>query len=187
VKLFPHRFWVFLAIPVAALCADAVLALADRTKDSRVRFGLGTALVAAVVATSYGPRVGLQQSLWRPGADWLNDNELAAYLPFKQLAPQARTFALCRGQDRLIGMNQDSEPWSEGLEALQEHLDTVTSDDIRAFMRRERYEYIVIDERCLRIGRDRLIALQESMLASHAFDVFVNGRGTLVLRLRPAS
>jgi hypothetical protein len=184
VKLFPHRFWVFLAIPVAALCAEAVFAAAEAWKNRRGQVAIAAALVGAVALTSYGPRVEGQQSVWRPGVGWIGDGEMAACVQLKALPPQTRSFSLCGAQDHLIGMNQDSEPWSPGLLELQRNLATLDAAGLEAFMRRERYAYVVIDERCLRIGRQRLLDLQQSLLASGAFEAFANPPGVLVLRLR---
>jgi len=114
--------------------------------------------------------------------DWNDQDEMAAYLRLKELPPRTRAFSLCGDQAHLIGMNVDSEPWSEEMRALQARLRGNAPLDVVGFMQRERYEYVVLDRRCSALGPERLRAV----MGSADFEVFYEGPGVIVLRLRAA-
>jgi len=187
VKLFPHRFWVLLAIPTAYLAAEGIVVIASLMRREAHRHAAAAVLTGGVVLTSFGPRLAVQHGIWPPGVGWSSNEELNTYIQLKDLLPaQSRVFALCSGDERLIGMNMDSRPWEKDVQRLEADLPALTGDRIASFMRAHEYEYVVLDGMCAsRLGVASAEALVRSMSASSRFVPILQAPGIVVARIVP--
>jgi hypothetical protein len=185
-KLFPHRFWVFLAIPVALLAADAIAIIASMSRRRALELAIVTALVAAVVLTSIGPRIAVQQAMWPPGTAWSSNEEIMAYVEAKQQFPlQTKAISLCGDDSRLVGMNMHSEPWRPEAIEFKQGLESMTGDTVIAFMETNGYEYAVLDARCVQLlGGDGVERLGASLSATQRFIPTINKPGIIFARLQ---
>jgi hypothetical protein len=185
-KLFPHRFWVFLAIPAAYLAADAIILIAQSVRKEMAKLAIIAALTLFVILTSIGPRLDVQQATWPPGAMWSSGEEVAAYVQLKQIAPaQTSAFALCTNDDRLIGMNMHSAPWNSEQQALKRNIHALTGAEIAAFMDNHKIEYVVLDSHCAeQIGVNQTQALGESLSATGRFQPVIQRPGVIIARLQ---
>ena len=184
-KLFPHGFWVLLAIPTAYLAAEGIMVIASPLRREWHRNAAAAVLAGAVLFTSYGPRLAVQHAIWPPGVGWSSNEELSAYIQMKDLLPaQSRVFALCSGDERLIGMNMDSRPWEKDVQRLDADLPSLTGERIASFMRAHDYEYVVVDGMCAsRLGVGGADALVRSMSESSRFVPILQRPGIVVARV----
>lgn len=186
IKLFPHRFWVFLAIPAAFLAADIIMIIASTMKREALKYTVAAIIVAIVILTSIGPRLAVQQAMWPPGVSWSSNEELGAYIQMKEVLPkQTKIFSLCSREDRLIGMNLHAEPWDPALQAFKEQVPNLTGDEIISFMLSHEYRYVVLDAHCIEIlGVNGTQQLGDKMTQTNMFQPVIQQPGIMVVALR---
>ncbi len=186
-KLFPHRFWVFLAIPVAYLAAEGADALASMASRGRARAGVLIAAVGIAFGTNLGPRLALQTGAWPPGAGWVDPDQFAAWIETAAYLPRwTRVFAPCFRDDYLIGLNLEAEPWDPVLQDLRQRLPSTDGRELATVMAARGYPYLVLDVSCVqKLGLDAARALDASVRASGRFQVEAQAPGFAVFRLLP--
>lgn len=184
-KLFPHRFWVFLAIPVASLAAEGAAALASLASAGWAR--AGTFLVAAGVAfgTNLGPRLTHELSMWRPGLGWPSEDQLGAWLQTADhLGRWAHVLAPCFRDDYLIGLNLHAEPWAPAVRDLRRRLSSASGLELAEIMEARRFEYLALDGSCLqRIGTDDTRRLAREVAATGRFRIDATAPDFVVFQL----
>ncbi len=183
VRLYPHRFWVFLAIPVAYLAATAVVAPGALRSWSRWRWGAVAGLAALAVGPSLRPRASMQLAEWPPGSRWTSVDQLQAYNRLSDELPRwTRVLPLCNDDALVIGLNLEAEPWDPELVRLRSELGTATAERVLAFLRDRRYDYVIVDDSCvLRLGAARAEELWTSLFFSGAFRPRAVGQGVAIL------
>lgn len=148
IKLFPHRFWVLLAIAVALLVGEALKIGEKAHKDWRVGVGIVLLVVTITVITLLPARLAVQQAMWPPGVVWSSQEQLDGFAQLGGWEP-SRVYGLCGLQNQIIGFNHHAAPWTA------EHADFVktmptTTENILAFLRSQGYDYVIVDSSCIR-------------------------------------
>ena len=173
VKLFPHRFWIFLSIPIALLAADAAFTIGTLARHRIAAVVVTTVLVAVALWSNAAPRLAVQQAHWPPGLLWHGRAELAGYSTLPRLIPAgSRVFVLCSEADKAIGMGMDARPWEPEEISFKERLASASGDDVARFMQRRGYEYLTIDPGCDRtMGADATQSLLHRIQESQKFQL----------------
>ncbi|MDD5339668.1 MAG: hypothetical protein PHV13_00280 [Candidatus ainarchaeum sp.] len=151
VKLVPHRFWVFLAIPVAILAGyGAVKALEYIEKNRKGMELIAKALiVAALLFTSAYPKGVVETSQWPPGAKWVSDAQISGYVGLKGLPANTPVFGFCFGEEFADGMDKAGYAWIKEVRDYKTRSITDSMDGNYAFLKKYGYQYAVIDQSCL--------------------------------------
>ena len=173
VKLFPHRFWIFLSIPIALLAADAAFAIGKLARH-RIASVVATAMLVAIALWSNAaPRLAVQQAHWPPGLLWRGRAELSGYSTLPRLIPVgSRVFVLCSEADKAIGMGMDARPWEPDEIAFRERLASASGDDVARFMQRHGYDYLTVDPGCVRtMGAGATQSLLRRIQESRRFEL----------------
>lgn len=184
-KLFPHRFWVFLAIPVAALAAITIVKVADAFPRRIVRYLAVIALVGATLWTALPARMAVQQAQWPPGVIWTSHEELAGYIALPDNLPMgSRVFAPCTLDEKVIGNNMAAEPWVAAQRDMKKHFSHKTTQEIIAHMITYRYEYLTLDASCTsQIGQHRTQEIADSLAKSGRFTLVVSAPGFMLVKM----
>ena len=182
-KLFPHRFWVFLSVPVAMLSAYAYLALEERFKAHKT--ALLIVMVIAVVITAADPKMKVQTSAWPPGVSFTSMEELSGYLAMKDgLPPNTKVFPLCSDDQKVIGSDMLSEPFDPEYEAFKRQAMNRSASEVHAFLAPRGYAFLVIDSTCVaKVGPERTAQIAAMYEAAPFEPVYFNG-GFALLQLK---
>ena len=151
--IFPHRFWVFLAIPVAILSGYGVVKLLEWTEKNRkgMETILKVVIVAALLYTSAYPKAVVQTAQWPPGATWASDTQLAGYINLENNLPaNTAVFSFCMNDEFAEGVDLAGYPWVEEVNDYKIQSINDSVDGNYAFLKKYGYEYAVIDQSCLK-------------------------------------
>jgi hypothetical protein len=182
VKLFPHRFWVFLAIAVALVCALGFAAVAKRIKPPWAGFAVASAFVLLVIASALPARVSMQQAIWPPGPYWMTREELDVYVQLnRHLPPGTRILSLCGGDRKSIGFGMASEPWDPALTRLRHELNITTPAELAAYLVAKDYHGVIVDHECARIAGPASTLTLANGLVAHGFVVRLQINNLMVL------
>jgi len=183
VKFFPHRFWVYLSIPVAILAAHAYLAIEDRF--SKHKTALLIILVVSVFITSGVGKLSVQTATWPPGASFYSQGELDGYMQLKTILPiNTLVFPLCSSDDKIIGSDMLSEPYVPAYEIFKRDAVNDSASEVYAFLKGRGYSYLTIDTSCITLlGSDKANALANEYLSSGLFSTQYSNAGFILLHL----
>jgi hypothetical protein len=151
VKLFPHRFWVFLAIPVAILSANASTWLIDALKrllekHKSVTPLIGVALVLFVLFTCFAPKAEVEMTPWN--GMFVTQNQSAGWVGLQTALPQgSMVFAYCSKEQLAEGMGFRSLAWDK--EVIDHKSLNFTSAEDFKFLKSKGYGYALIDISCM--------------------------------------
>ncbi|MBI4147875.1 hypothetical protein HY490_01145 [Candidatus Woesearchaeota archaeon] len=167
-KLFPHRFWPFLAVPVALLCAVSLVVV-----PAKMRVWVAFAAIIALVVTAGYPKFVVQTTPWQPGGLWASKNELLGYLQLKDVLPRnTPILMLCTDRDEVVGLDFDSLPFDPDVLSLRRQFVNLTSQSLSEFMKRKQMEHVIIDNHCVKQhGKEKTGALLSAVRNSTAFMV----------------
>lgn len=182
VKLFPHRFWVFLSVPVAMTAAYGYIRLEERTVYKKAALA---AIIIAVLLTSADGKLQVQTAQWPPGMDFSSPEELGGYIYLKDALPKnTLVFPLCSNDNKLIGSDMLSEPYVPEYEAFKRDALDKSPEEVYQFLKSRGYSYMTIDSTCFRtLGQENALALVSSYEQLGAFQpVFSNG-GFAILKV----
>ena len=184
VKLFPHRFWVFLAIPTAILAAYAYIKLEERWPQYKALLLAG--LVIGVLLTSAAGKLNSQMSIWPPGLDYASQEELSSYLGIKMAFPEnTRVFTLCSGDIKITGNDMLAEPWLPEYGAFKRDALKKSPAEVYAFLKKMNYSYLVLDQSCAKLlGNESAAQLPAAYGMSDRADVLMSEAGFTVFRLK---
>jgi hypothetical protein len=182
VKLFPHRFWVFLAVPVAVLGAYAYLRIEERFSKHRTL--LLAVFVLAVFLTSAAGKMTVQTSQWPPGVMFASQEELSGYLSLKASFPVGtKVFPLCSADGKVIGFDMSSEPYVPEYEIFKRTAMNRSVQEVHDFMVSRGYGLMTLDSGCVQaLGADKANALANAYLTSPLFEKAYSTQGMMVLR-----
>jgi hypothetical protein len=185
VKLFPHRFWVLLAIPVAAIAAETIVLVSRMVPQRAIQWSIIILLTAIVLWNCLPARIAVQQAGWPPGVAWTSQEELAGYVSLPDAIPTgSRVLALCSPDSKVIGNNMAADPWSPARIEQRENLGQKSAQDIIAFMESENYQYIVLDSTCIsKMGINHTQELADNMSKSMRFIPMTTVPGFVMARL----
>jgi len=155
INVTPSRFWTFLAIPIAIVCATGLMQLLESMrKYSRLRVPLFITVLMGVLITSGVPKYVVQTSTW-PYGTWISEDQFKAYLTLKHLPPNTAVHTACYSEDYVIGLDQLTYPWDRELLSFKEKLPYVSADEFHSWLTRKGFTYVVVDFSCLKRCSER--------------------------------
>jgi hypothetical protein len=144
-KLFPHRFWAFLAIPVALLVGIGMYKITRALKGKNIRFAVISIIIAGIMWTSAYPKYVFETSIWSPGIRWSSSEEIAAFVWLKILPADTKVFLYTNKDDsHIIGFDKFSCSWCREIVEFRQNLMNKTIDELLSFLQMHNYEYMVI-------------------------------------------
>jgi len=193
--IFPYRFWVYMAIPVAILTAWGI----DKIVSYLERYGIlaklsFVVLVLLLIITSGYPKYYMQTSIWTPGANWAVPNPelvglyVMGYAKLTQLLPpDTLIYPLCQGDRFVIGFDFLSLPWDEEVVNFRKNLTMHTSQELYTLLKKKNYKYLIIDVGCMHAFDNNATKfqsfVQEIVDSTTKFKVFINHPAVLVLEV----
>jgi len=183
IKLFPHRFWVFLAIAAALLAVQAIRMLSDLHKNHWVKIGIVVGLVVVVLLTILPARLAVQQANWPPGVSWTSQEQLNGYVGLKSLEP-TRIFPLCTNDGFVIGFNHDASPWDESEQVFRDGLATASGSEVYQYLKSKEYQLTIIDSSCIqKLGENATNALLQDLGQTGLFQPEIQQQGFILLKI----
>lgn len=152
IKLVPHRFWVFLAIPVAILAGYGAVKVFEYVEKNRKGMELiaKALIVAALLFTSAYPKGVVETWQWPPGAKWVSEEQISGYTALKGLPANTPIFGFCMGEQFADGMDKAGYAWIKEVRDYKNRSITDSMDGNYAFLKKYGYQYAVIDQSCLK-------------------------------------
>ena len=176
VKLFPHRFWAFLAIPAALLCAEGIYILYNSLKSNRkVMYTVMLVIFAGLMVFSAYPKYKVETSMWPPGQFWTTYDEIGGYQWMKSNLPAGTSvFNLCKHEGKVLGFDMYHPPLEQDIRQFREkmgerQIDTVVKG-IDIITEEYDFEYVVIDVTCSRTFGNRTNNLLETVAARQGYE-----------------
>lgn len=150
-KLFPHRFWAFLAIPVAFLIAEAIMSLSASLKNPSLKYAVLLAIVAGILWTSAYPKYVVETSMWPPGVTWSSAEELQGYTWLESNMPiNTRMFNPCSHEGKLLAFGMYTPPYDPSLYVFKKEIENKTLSDIYDITKKYNLDYVVLDGYCVK-------------------------------------
>jgi len=167
-KLFPHRFWAFLAIPVAFLVAEIIVSISASLKDKSLKYAFILLIIAGILWTSAYPKYVVETSAWPPGVSWSANEELQGYTWLETNMPKdTRMFNPCSGEGKLLAFGMYSPPFDTELFWFKTKIANKTLEDITNITRNHDLDYVVIEGYCAnKIGINQTNDLLKQMANS---------------------
>lgn len=150
VKLFPHRFWVVLAIPVSMLAAVGAVWLMDKAgKTGKIAAAL---IIIGLLLTAASAKYVVETSSWPPGVSWVSNEHLSGYVGLKALPKNTKVFGFCDNENLVNGMDLFGYGWEQEVLDYKNKSVGDSLDGNYAFLKKYGYEYAIIDQTCLVTG-----------------------------------
>lgn len=184
IKLFPHRFWAFLAIPVSMCAAYAYVRLEHILGDSKKI--LVAFLLAFILYTSGIPKMTVQTSDWPPGVSFSSLEELSGYINMKNsLEPNTRVFPVCSNDRTIIGFDMTTESYDLEYSEFKKSVENRSATEVYSFLASRNYKYLTFDSTCVsKFGSEKTQLLVNEHMASGKYDVAFSNEGFMLLKLR---
>jgi hypothetical protein len=172
-KLFPHRFWAFMAIPLAFLAAEAIVTIANSLKNPALRYSILIVIVFGLLWTSGYPKYYVETSQWPPGATWSSAEELGGYMALQQNLPKGtRIFNTCSHEGKLLAFDMYTPPYDVELHQFKLQMANKTLDDVYNTAKQRDFDYVVVDGYCTkRMSIEQTNDLLQKMANSTKFKI----------------
>lgn len=149
IKLMPHRFWVFLSIPVAILGAVGIQYILDTINIKVIRKSMVCIFVVLIVITSGAAKLVVETSPWSSGVNLISIEQMQGYVQLQQLPNNTKVFSFCSHEDLMNGIGMYGYSWIQEVKDYKTQSITDTIDNNLEFLHKYNYTYIVIDQACL--------------------------------------
>lgn len=144
VKLFPHRFWVFMIIPVALIIAYSLFNLSQSKVGSAL---LVIIICVGILFTSGIPKYIVQTSMWPAGGNFMSIEQVGGYVWMKNNLPKdSNVFVVCGKEEKVVAFDMYSPVLDMNLYRFKQQNNTIS--DILDFTRD--YKYILFDIQCIK-------------------------------------
>ncbi len=150
-KMMPHRFWVFLAMPVSLLGAMGAIWLIDKAGKNWGGVMAGV-IVLGLLMTAAAAKYMVETSAWPPGVSWVSQEQLTNYTGLKALPPSTKVFGFCDNENLANGMNLFGYAWVKEVVDYKAQSINDTVQGNYDFLKKYGYEYVIIDQTCLAAG-----------------------------------
>lgn len=187
IKLYPHRMWVFLSIPIAILVAESVYLITN----NKWKWFILVVILGLLVWTSGIPKASVELSMWPAGVklpiqeafDWSQVN-----------ISKGSSIYLMDGYNNEIpvGFGYKSCSWCEGYNTLKHGLLNLSTSDIDNTLQSMGYEYLAV-------GSSSIFSLQtmynetelkelftnklNSIIKDNNYEVVYNGQNLLIVKI----
>ena len=193
IKLFPHRAWVILAIPIALLAAEAIISFCAILKNKISIALFMIIIIIGILFTSGAQKMAINTSVWPPGVNIRSQDEIDGLLWLKTLPPNATVFQYgMRPDSFVITMGPDSCAWCPSVIEYRNTLINRSADDLADFLVDNRYEYVYISgisfrDLELRYGanltQEHMNRLLMEMQNSSHYSIMYQNKATLILQV----
>jgi hypothetical protein len=177
-KLFPHRFWVFLSIPVAIFCAFAIRGMLARFSTREFRYGAAIAIFVGIMLTSAQAKYAVQTSYWPPGVEFVSANDANAFVSQMNALPKnTKIFPLCSSDNKVLAFDMFAEPFAREYADFKRAAWSKTWPEIHEFLKKRGYGYVMLDTYCFTAhpqseAQERLNAIPQEL-----FSVYNSSQG----------
>lgn len=145
IGFFAFRFWMLFAIPVSILAAEGIWFLARLFRQFGIPNGVTIALLVILIFFTAGQqKYAVNTAMWGPGQSWTSMDEVAGYSWLKTLPVDTNIFAYS-GDEAVIGFDKFSCLWCEDVISFREGLLYRNVSEVYDWLKRKRYEYLIID------------------------------------------
>ena len=176
IKLFPHRFWAFLAIPVSLLVAEGFFLIYNQLKQRKAIkiFFVLTIFVGLLVTSGY-PKYVVETSNWPPGGGWTSSEEIQGYIwMYNNFEKSTPILNVCWDEEKVIGFDMYSPPLNLEIENFYERkIKTMTVKEINleviTLVNKYNFQYIIIDGTCAKKLNQKADDLLKDILNSSKF------------------
>jgi len=150
-KLFPHRFWVFFAIPAAIITALGIVFIYNFAKKKKlICYSFLLAIFIGIIITSGYPKYLVEASLkWPPGSGWSSNEQLIGYINLKRLPSNVSVYSLCQNPKTVIGIDKMDYPWIKEVEDYKNYAFNDILDNNYKFLKKYDYSYLIVDTGCV--------------------------------------
>ena len=154
-KLFPHRFWVFLSIPVILLTVYGISIILDSVNSNILKSCILGFLIIVITLTSGMPKFQMQSSVWPAGVDLQNSEEISLFTWMDDnLIKNSNVFQFGMTNDRyVIAFDMDSNSWDDNVVEFRKNMTTKNLEDIYTFLTSNNYTYIIFNN----MGQRRMV------------------------------
>ena len=150
IKMMPHRFWVFLSIPVAILGGIGISYILEYKKDTKiVQWLMMLLIISGLLITSGAAKYVVETSIWPSGVGIISANQFIGYQQLKQLPVNTKVFSYCDSEDLMNGIGLYGNSWLVGVADYKRQSINDTLDGNLQFLHRYNYSYLVIDDTCV--------------------------------------
>ena len=176
-KLFPHRFWVFLAIPVALLAAEGLIIVYNSLKSRKsVLYPVMVVIFIGLMITSAYPKYVVETSHWPFGGGWSSYEEIKGYQWMADNLPKnTPVFNLCHDEEKVIGFDMYAPPLDLGIDAFRRGLGdrsvSVTYAAMLNIMEIKGFDFAIIDLTCTRSMGNKTNELLGMVSSSKDFEI----------------
>ena len=165
---FSFRTWMFMAIPVAILCAEAIyfigLFIKGIGKSFNTKIPLSTIVILLLVLvyfTAFPAKYTVNTAFWGPGGSFQAIEEAIGYSWISTLPTDTKVFALCPERPRnkelpgfedakVIGFGGFSCGWCQDVIDYREIAFNDTPENLNNWLKSKGYEYMTSDLLCVK-------------------------------------
>ena len=185
-KLFPHRFWAFMAIPIAFLTAEALVSISASLKDKSLKYLVLLVLIAGILWTSGYPKYFVETSAWPPGVTWSSGEELQGYMSLQNSLPKGtKIFNPCSHEGKLLAFGMYIPPYDVDLVIFKKEIINKTLDDIYRLTKSRNLDYIAIDGYCTKkIGINQTNSLLQQMVNSTNYELTYSNQAFWLFKVK---
>ena len=196
-KISPFRAWILLAIPVSLLSGEAINLTNNFVKSFAKSFTksniaiTGISLVVlglvgyGIVMTSFAQKYAVNTSpTWPPGGFWTSNEEIQGYIWFKDNIPLGTKVFTFSNNALILGFDKFICHWCDDVRNYQKNGFNQTADENYNWLKKEQYEYIIIDGQAARIfGPNETNNKIQGFISSNKFKPVFNNNGMLMFEV----
>lgn len=146
IKLFPHRFWAFLSIPIVLTATYGLKLILNKFEDKNIHlFIIGIIAVLVIISSGY-PKYIVETSHWPPGVRFTSYDEVGLYSAILRDMPKnSKVFMYTTGSDsHIIGVDMYSPSWNSDVINFRKNLINKSTVDVYNFLLENEYEYMIL-------------------------------------------
>jgi len=187
IKLSPFRTWMLLAIPIALLAAEGIIALQQLVKGiggNTAVFVLIAIIIGGIHYTSFQQKYDLNTAQWPPGGFWSSGDELAAYLWLKDNTEQgAHVFGYVINGP-IIGFDKFICFWCEDIKEFRKTAINQSSQNAYTFLKQHDFRYLIIDGQVARkYGTEAANSKAQEFAQSGLFQPVFQNNGAIIFKI----
>ncbi len=151
IHIVPHRFWVFLAIPIAVLGAigtGTILEYFEKNMQGTLKLAAVIIVLGLLWSSAY-PKYIVETSQWPPGVSWVSQDQLNGYIGLLSLPPNTKVFSFCNNEIFVNGFDMYGNSWTKEILDYKNQSITDSNDGNYALLKKYGYDYAIIDQSCV--------------------------------------
>jgi len=175
------RFWMLFAIPLSIIAAEGFWFIVEFFKQVKVPKIVTIAiLVVLIFLTSGQQKYAVNTAMWGPGQMWTSMEEIGGYVWLKDLPVDTKVFAYS-GDEQVIGFDKYSCLWCDEVLEFRKDLIYRNASEVYSWLKKERYEYMLIDGMAYRnFGDEYGVNETNQLLFERLDDIASSGKFQLV-------